>query len=244
MSRSYLSTGISRLETLSLKTLSHLLPHHKLPTTVDLRPKMPPVYDQGQLGSCTANAIVACFQYDDPTFYGSRLFLYYNERLIENDVESDAGAQLSDGIKSLQQFGLCSENSWGYDISKFTEKPPQIAYDEALKHKAIQVKNIHQDINTMKNALVQGFPFVVGIQIFEEFESEAVAKTGIVPFPTDTSQYLGGHAVLCVGYTPEYWIMRNSWNTTWGDKGYFYLPYSYLLDSSLSSDLWIIEKVE
>jgi C1A family cysteine protease len=242
---SYLS-GISRLATekLSLKILDNVLHYTKLPMSVDLRPKMPFVYDQGNLGSCTANALVANFQYDDPDFYGSRLFLYFNERFIENDVGEDGGAQLSDGIQSLQQFGLCLETSWPYNISKFTEKPSDSCYSEALNHKALIVENIHQDANTMRNALAQGIPFVVGIQIFEEFESEQVAKTGIVPMPTQYSNCLGGHAVSICGYTPLYWICRNSWGPDWGDHGYFYLPHAYLLDSSLTSDLWSIKKVQ
>jgi C1A family cysteine protease len=113
-----------------------------------------------------------------------------------------------------------------------------------LNHKALIVENIHQDANTMRNALAQGIPFVVGIQIFEEFESEQVAKTGIVPMPTQYSNCLGGHAVSICGYTPLYWICRNSWGPDWGDHGYFYLPHAYLLDSSLTSDLWSIKKVQ
>jgi C1A family cysteine protease len=249
--RKYIS-NVSRLpvEKMSFRNLGATLHHKELPLTVDLRNKFPPCKQQSTLGSCSSFAIEALFNYDDPTFFGSQLFLYYNERLIENDVNIDAGAQISDGIKSLQIYGLCSEETWPYDISKFAEKPPQIAYDEALKHKAISVQNIHQDINSMKNSLVQEHPFVVGIQIFEEFESEEVAKTGIVSMPTSDSVYLGGHAVVVVGYNTTHWIMRNSWGSGsfsdggWGDNGYFYLPHAYLLDSSLSSDLWSILKVE
>lgn len=223
----------------------HIEKQHSLllPDAVDLRDKMPPVYDQGQLGSCTANALCALFQYDDPSFMGSRLFLYYNERLIENDVNEDGGAQLSDGIKSLSTFGLCSENSWPYNTDNFEIKPTKECYDEALTHKALIVENLHQDINTMKNALSQGHPFVVGIEIYDDFESDEVAKTGIVSMPSPNSNIIGGHAVVCCGYNKYYWLMRNSWNTTWGDYGYFYLPIEYLIDPSLASDLWIISKV-
>jgi len=190
---------------------------------------------------------VGIFQYDNPSFMGSRLFLYYNERVIEHDVNQDAGAELSHGILSLKQSGICSETSWPYDISKFTNKPSPKCYLEALKHKALSVCNVSQNINTMKNSLIQGHPFVVGIQVFEEFETAKVASTGIVPMPGPTSSNLGGHAVVCVGYTTKdnknYWIMRNSWGSSWGDKGYFYLPQEYLLDASLSTDLWTITKV-
>jgi C1A family cysteine protease len=236
-------TSISRLPVnkLSFKYVPRV---SAAPDTVDLRPQMPPVYNQGALGSCTANALVAGFQYKDMDFMGSRLFLYYNERCIENDVQEDAGAQLYDGIKSLLDSGVCSEQSWAYDISKFAQKPPPECYVEAEKHQALECHNIPQDLESMKHSLFQGVPFVVGIQLFEEFETEEVAKTGIVPFPTDQSVSIGGHAVLCVGYTPEHWIMRNSWGKEWGDAGYFYLPHDYLLNDFLSSDLWNIMKVE
>jgi C1A family cysteine protease len=231
---------------LDILNITAPLPSVKLPNSVDLRDgnKMPRPYDQGSLGSCTANALVALCQYDNPSFYGSRLFLYYNERKMEGTVSRDAGAYLTDGIISLKTEGLCSEKSWPYTISKFAVKPPQNAYTEAALHKVIQVKNISQDLNSMKNWLASGEPFTVGIAVYEEFESKSVASTGIVPMPTRKSRYLGGHAVVCCGYTTNnYWIMRNSWGTRWGINGYFYLPFEYLLDHSLSSDLWVIQGI-
>jgi hypothetical protein len=98
----------------------------------------------------------------------------------------------------------------------------------------------------MKNSLASGYAFVVGISIYDSFESQKVAKTGVVPMPNfKTENCLGGHAVLVVGYSDkeQHWIVRNSWGSTWGDKGYFYLPYIYLLDAKLSSDLWNITRI-
>jgi C1A family cysteine protease len=221
--------------------------HLPLPKLVDLRNKFQSVYDQGTLGSCTANALCGLMGYDDPSLFGSRLFVYYNERKLENDISDDNGASLSDGIKTLQKYGVCSETEWPYDITKFTVTPSSQCYTDALKHKALQVKNIHNDVTSMKNALAQGYPFVVGIVVYPSFETETVAQTGIVPMPDPTlEESIGGHAVVCVGYDDykKCWIMRNSWGTGWGDAGYFYLPYLYLLDSSLASDLWNIISVE
>ena len=99
----------------------------------------------------------------------------------------------------------------------------------------------------MKMSLSKANPFVVGIVVYESFESDTVAKSGYVPMPNVTSEaMLGGHAVLCVGYNDikKVWIMRNSWGTSWGDRGYFYLPYAYLLDNTLTSDLWNISKMK
>ena len=220
-------------------------PLAKLPSFVDLRPKMPAPYDQGTLGSCTANALCGVMQYDVPALQGSRLFLYYNERKLEHDIPDDAGASLSDGIAVLRKYGLCEEADWPYDITKFAVAPPKLCYAKALKRRAIDVSNIMNDVNAMKTSLVSGFPFVVGIKVYDTFESDEVAKTGLVPMPTEHDKELGGHAVVCVGYddSRQVWIMRNSWGEAWGDKGYFYLPYTYLLDSSLSSDLWNIKSV-
>lgn len=234
---------ISRLPTHKLNYLE-LAKVSQLPDKVDLRAKMPPIYDQGQLGSCTANALAALVEFLDGLM-GSRLFIYYNERKIENDVADDGGAQLSDGIKSLETYGVCLESDWPYDINKFTQEPSTICYKKALQYRVYQAKNISNTINDMKNTLASGYPFCVGIQVFSSFESDTVAKTGIVPLPTSTDQNLGGHAIVCVGYdnTQQHWIMRNSWGPNWGDSGYFYLPYSYLTDTSLSTDLWSITKL-
>jgi C1A family cysteine protease len=212
---------------------------------VDLRDKFPIVYNQGTIGSCTANALCGIIEYIIPDFLPSRLFLYYNERLIEKDVEHDCGATLFDGIQSLQTFGICSELDWPYDINKFTIKPLEECYNKALDHKVLQVKNIHNDITMMKNALINGIPFVVGIMIYSSFESDYVAKTGNVSMPRYYEQCLGGHAILICGFDDykKVWIARNSWGPEWGDKGYFYLPYLYLLDSTLSTDLWCILKI-
>jgi len=220
-----------------------------LPQTVDLRSQFPPVYDQGNLGSCTANALCAVHEFEtvdeniDKGFKPSRLFLYYNERLVENTINEDSGALLSDGIKCMKRYGVCSEKYCPYVIEKFTQRPSPQAYADALKQKVVTASNIHQDVTSMKTSLYNKNPFVVGIAVYSSFESEEVAKTGMVPMPSDNEECLGGHAIVCVGYTKDHWIMRNSWGSSWGDKGYFYLPYLYLLDSNLSSDLWNISKI-
>ena len=232
-------------EKLKIKNMS-LRVQVKLPKKVDLRSKFPPVYDQGSLGSCTANALCGVIGFENPSIVGSRLFLYYNERMLDNNIATDSGAYLHDGIESLQKHGICQEVEWEYDIAKFTEKPPEQCYTNALEHTASQVLNISNDMLQMKICLANNDPFVVGIAVYSSFESMKVARTGIVPMPSRNDQLLGGHAVVCIGYddSKQAWIMRNSWSTRWGDKGYFYLPYKYLLNPSLSSDLWCIQKIK
>ena len=220
-----------------------------LPPMVDLRPFCPPVYDQGQLGSCTANGIGFAYEFDRmkqglPDFMPSRLFIYYNERVIENTVRSDAGANIRDGFKSLGKGdkgdGVCTEKDWPYVISRFATKPCSKYYRKAKNDLAVAYKPVNQTLYDIKSSLAQGFPVVVGFSVYESFESDEVAKTGIVPMPGQQEQLLGGHCVAVVGYddSKQWWIVRNSWGDSWGDKGYFYMPYQYLTNADLSDDFW------
>lgn len=228
--------------------LGKMLPGTQLPDTVDLRtnPKMPPVYDQGNIGSCTAQALCAAYQFMDTNgFRGSRLFLYYNERKLDNNIPDDTGATLVSGIKCLSKYGLCPEESWPYDESKFANEPPISCYQSALAEVCLKARAIPNNRNTMRNVLNSGLPFVVGIQVYSSFESNAVTASGVVRMPKPKDTYLGGHAVLVVGYNhiKQQWIVRNSWGDGWGDKGYFYLPYNYLLNPKLSSDMWVMTSI-
>jgi C1A family cysteine protease len=222
---------------------------------VDLREQCPPVYDQGELGSCTANAIAAALEFDmmaqgmSDVWTPSRLFIYYNERVMEGTVDSDAGAQIRDGIKSVASQGDCPEDEWPYDISQFAVQPPQSCYDDAVKHKAVLYQSVSQNLADMKGCLASGFPFVYGFTVYESFESDAVAKgdkAGWVPMPQADEQAIGGHAVIAVGYDDDdrVFICRNSWGDQWGDAGYFYMPYAYLLDDNLADDFWTIRLVQ
>lgn len=222
-----------------------------LPAKSDLRPQCPAVYDQGQLGSCTANAIAGAVEFDlmkehaKEIFVPSRLFIYYNERVMEGTVNSDSGAMIRDGIKSVAKQGDAPETDWPYDIAKFADKPPKPVYTEAKQHRAVQYQRLVQDLNQMKGCLASKFPFVFGFTVYQSFESPEVAKTGQVPMPMSNEPELGGHAVLAVGYddAEQRFIVRNSWGAKWGMAGYFTMPYAYLTQSSLSDDFWTIRVV-
>ena len=218
---------------------------------VDLRKKCPPIYNQGTLGSCTANAIGFAYQFDESKqnseniFIPSRLFIYYNEREMEGTVNIDNGAAIRDGIKCINKIGVCDEIDWPYDISKFNMKPPANLYNESNKHKSVKYRKIDQRIKQLQMALKSGFPIVFGISVFESFESLETYKTGIVTVPTYDEKMIGGHAIAIVGYNEnkKHFIIRNSWGKDWGDDGYGYMPYSYVLDSNLASDFWIVETI-
>jgi C1A family cysteine protease len=218
-----------------------------IPRSVDLSKKCPPVYDQGQLGSCTANAIGAAIEFKQKKkFVPSRLFIYYNERVIEGTVASDSGAQIRDGIKSVATLGAPPEKDWKYDIAKFRDTPPKVAFRDAKADLVTLYQRLIQDLNTMKGCLASGYPFVFGFTVYASFEGATVAKTGIVPMPASDEKSVGGHAVLAVGYddaTREF-LVRNSWGTDWGLKGYFKIPYAYLTTAKLASDFWTIRGVD
>ena len=217
-----------------------------LPPSVDLRPNCSPVEDQGSIGSCTANSLVGALEYiekkDKDVFTDlSRLFLYYNERKLEGTVNQDSGAQLRDGIKVLASQGICSEKNWPYTISKFTNKPTAACYKEGLTHIIESYQRI-VTLNDMKTCLANLYPFVFGFTVYESFESQEVATTGIVPMPSHDESVLGGHAVLAVGYddSKKMVLVRNSWGTSWGIQGYFWMPYDYISNDNLATDMWKI----
>lgn len=219
-----------------------------LPASIDLRPVCPPIEDQGQLGSCTGNAIAGALEFleikdKQPFIDLSRLFIYYNERVMEHTVQSDSGAQIRDGIKSVAKLGVCSEKKWPYIISKFKLKPTPTCYKDALHHK-IAVYQRLTTVDEFRACLAEGYPFVFGFTVYESFESQQVAQTGIVQIPQKTERVVGGHAVVGVGYddAQRRFIVRNSWGTGWGLQGYFTMPYDYLANSHLSSDFWTVRR--
>jgi C1A family cysteine protease len=217
-----------------------------LPPKVDLRAKCSPIENQGQLGSCTANALVGALEFlekkDGAKFVDlSRLFVYYNERSIEGTVDQDSGALIRDGIKSLAKQGVCPELNWPYKIAAFKKKPLAACYTKAKAHKITSYHRIN-DMNEMRTCLAEGYPFVFGFTVYESFESPAVGKSGILNLPAASEKVMGGHAVMAVGYddSQQRFIIRNSWDTDWGMKGYFTMPYAYLSDRNLSDDFWTV----
>jgi C1A family cysteine protease len=152
-------------------------------------------------------------------------------------VSVDLRAQIRDGIKSVGKQGDCPETKWPYVISKFKTKPFAKCYSDALKYKAVLYQGLTPVLSQLKGCLASGYLFVFGFTVYESFESAQVAKTGHASLPKSGEQSIGGHAVMCVGYddAKQWFIVRNSWGNKWGMKGYFTLPYSYLISANLAA---------
>jgi len=230
----------------------------KFPPKMSLT-NLPPVYDQGQLGSCTANALGGAFEYEQikqglADFMPSRLFIYYNERKLEDNIPYDTGASICDGIKTLTKDGVCPEQLCPYDIEEFATCPSENAYKVALDHQISSSMRVQPNINAFKTIINMKLPIVFGFTVYSSFESQEVAKSGMMPLPINSEKVLGGHAVICVGYddtlksadktTVGYLKIRNSWGPNWGQQGYFWMPYAFVDKMKLVSDSWAIMKNE
>lgn len=229
---------------------------------VDLRQYCSPIEDQGNLGSCTGNSIAGQIELIDrkngKNLDVSRLFIYYEERVLEGTVRFDAGAYIRDGIKVCYTKGAPLESLWPYAINKWATKPTTAAYTDALKRKVTGYQRC-ANFAAVKNALAAGNPVVIGFDVYESFEGawgdipHGQPNSGMMPMPNKfTEQLLGGHAVCIVGYDDTLpvpgrsngrFIVRNSWGTNWGDNGYFYMPYDVIKDTTMSSDFWLISAV-
>lgn len=221
-----------------------------VPTHIDMRPDMPPVYDQGQLGSCTGNGIAGAIEYMRgreglTKFTPSRLFIYYNERVMEGTVATDAGAEIRDGIKSVNQLGACPEADWPYDPAQFAAKPPDQCYADAKTDLVTGYAAVPQTLAFLRGCMAARIPVVFGFTVYSSFESDAVAASAMVPMPATSDTVVGGHCVLAVGYSDRSGVVicRNSWGAGWGDGGYFYLPYAYIADTNLASDFWQVDVI-
>lgn len=209
------------------------VPTNILPLFVDLRQRMPPVPDQGTLGTNTAQILCSTYRYVYPQLNPSPLFTHYNIQEQKNVAEA---------LKIVQKTGFCAEENWPYNAEKVDVKPSEVCYTNSLAK--VVVRNVRQDLNSMLNALNEGIPFFATIAVYPAFTNVIVAKTGKIPLPARDAKPIGGQVVLVCGYDSrtQMWQCQNSWGKDWGEKGYCSLPFLYLLDTSLCSDLWCFVK--
>jgi C1A family cysteine protease len=214
------------------------------------------IYDQGEVGSCTANAFAMAYQVQTNIKNGnpillSRLYYYYFERLAEGNAQTDSGGDEVDGLKVAQTKGVCLETSWPYDPTKVETCPSQSCIDEAVNYKitSFSVFQLHSNLfNNIKQSIIDKKPVLIAIGVYQSFESDEVEKTGVVPMPDPVNfedsndpkdPFVGGHEVLIVGYTDSKHMFTcvNSWGESWGDNGYFYLPYDYVINQNLTYEV-------
>ena len=216
-----------------------------LPPKVDLRPMMTAIESQGEIGSCTANATAGAYEYlvratQDADYDVSRLFIYYNARKKEGYEDEDCGAMVEWIMETMSQKGACSEATWPYKPQKYAKKPPKEAYEEAKNYKITKYEHVETDLNAWKSVLAEGYPIIFGITIYESFQNP---RKGKVTMPRSNEESLGGHAMCCVGYSDpdQVFIVRNSWGEQWGNYGYCYIPYKYIMNEEYNDgDSWVI----
>lgn len=236
----------------------------QLPPSVDLRhkptPEMPPCYDQGDLSSCGGNMGAALMRFFYPNVDAfSRLQIYYDARKYDGETHEDSGVQTRNILKALSEHGAAPETEWPYDVKKFASRPPVQAYQDAGKYKLSSYSRLTSGSNYLQ-CLASGYPFCLGIELFESFDSDQLDKTGIMVPPQPSEKDIGGHDVLVVGYilnfksdplfkqsgidpalaSDEVLMIRNSWGTNWSRKyrGHFFMPLAYALDNITGNDAW------
>ena len=231
---------------------SDISPKHP---NVSLKKYVDHVYDQGSISSCTANALCAAYGLDlkkqQATLGGgyyyfnpSRLFLYYNTREAEHTTQLDAGASIRATIKSLNRKGVCKEELWPYKVANLKTKPPNHIYNNAKLNNLCKYERLHQDIHQFRTCLKDNCPFVFGFKVYRSFLN--TPRSGVMAVPTGYERTyndpLGLHAVTAVGYNDreKHIIVLNSWGVGWGDQGYFYMPYDFIVDSNMCFDFWKI----
>ena len=230
-----------------------------LPYRADLRKLNlhKPIFNQLNIGSCVSNANGKIFQFIQRLnglgeFMPSRLFNYYEGRKLENSIYYDSGLYIRDGMKVLADQGAPREELWAYDTNKFTQQPPQVAYEDALLHQALEYQAVEVKTTAVKAAIADQHPVQIGFSVYESFWR--ISSNGFMPVPKLSERLEGGHSVAVWGYDRlkapwdknaiDYGICLNSWDEDWGDVGFFYMPLRWMCDRANADDFWIIKRTE
>jgi C1A family cysteine protease len=226
-------------------------------SNASLKAHWPKIYDQGQIGSCTANAFCACFKFLNAKkdFEPSRLYVYYKERAMETSGQvTDSGAFVADGRKWANEHGVCAEYLWPYDVSKVNVAPPSQCDSDAYYHKSGPGYAIVDDkLNSVKACICSGEPVMMAFGVYASFQN--VKSDGIAPVPSpnqyenynDTKDaFEGGHEVAIIGFddAKQLLTVANSWGDSWGDYGFFYMPYAFFNNTNLVYALDVLKPFE
>jgi len=235
------------------RDLHHEVPRQlrrRLPPRIDMRPG-PPIYYQGALNSCTANALAAAMWFDElkeglrGVSSPSRLFIYYNERARLGRIGANIPVSLRDGYNAVENLGACPEAMWPYRVGAFARKPGVACYRAGRTRRVTTYHRIRRELGPLRACLAEGYPFTLAITVYQSFESAAVARTGRVPIPKHGEPVMGGHAMLAMGYDDRLagFIVRNSFGADWGNAGHCLLPYDYVMRTDLAWDFWTARHV-
>ncbi len=234
----------------------------EIPSKATTELRVPFVYNQGHLGSCTANAVCAAYAIDlekegKQVFIPSRLFVYYNTRVREETVCEDSGATLRETVKAFAKLGVCYEERprrnecprpfWSYDRCKtrFKQKPPPECYGAAKGNTVCRYESLkdHTKIDQIRACLDQEYPLVFSFQVFKQSFEKKARVGGIMCMPGPDDTHVDNHAVVAVGYNDarKRVTVLNSWGVHWGHNGYFYMPYDFITNEVYCFDFWKIE---
>lgn len=235
------------------KSVRHLSAPLSLPSEFELDRQIP-IYDQGAIGSCVSNSACACFKYevaqltDKFEFEPSRLFEYYNARKLQGWEGEDSGAYIRDGFKALNKWGLAKESVWPYKdtLQALIKEPTANVYEDGLKALAVKYAAVPQNEQRIKETLISGAAVSFGFNVYDSFFGSWANASGIMPIPKKNEGLQGGHAVTIVGWSDskKCFLIQNSWGTSWGSNGKFWMPYSFLLNANECDDFWCIEEIK